>query len=108
MISAKEKIVALKNLGHTFEAIENLDKAIAHYSAGKIANCLPKLGPAYVKFDYVENLPKGYNFQIERPFILEALYKQRDALIAYLATLGFDWDLPVESKFNPQDTKDQK
>lgn len=82
MISVKDNMVSLSNLGVTFNAITNLDDAIAHYSEDKP-------GPAYL---YFKNCPVPEGFQIERGIILVALHRQRHVLIDYLASIGIAWD----------------
>lgn len=82
MISVKDNMVSLSNLGVTFNAITNLDDVIAHYSEDKP-------GPAYL---YFKNYPVPDGFQIERRIILVALHQQRHVLIDYLASIGIAWD----------------
>lgn len=81
MIKLSENKVALKGLDTTIAALETLDYLIKEYKQAK-------LGPAYCKFDYVAT--DHSNVQIDRPFMVEALTKQRQVLVDYLATLGID------------------
>lgn len=81
-ISIKEHGIGLANLGHTFDAIRNLNKAIRIYS-------VDKPGPAYIKFDHELIDPA----QIERSIMVTALKAQRERLIDYLRSMGLDWDI---------------
>lgn len=82
MISVKQNKIALLNLRATFDAIENIDKAIAKYSDGST-------GPAYIAFEYA-NLE---NLQIDRELMVTALVGQREKLVSYLRSLGIEWDV---------------
>ena len=81
-ISVKEHCIGLANLGVTFDAIRNLNRAITYYSSDKV-------GPAYISFEYsiLENA------QIERSIMVTALKAQRERLIDYLRGIGLDWDI---------------
>jgi hypothetical protein len=82
MISAKEHRVGLSNLGVTFDAIRNLDRAIAYYS-------IDKPGPAYIAFEH-STIEKA---QIERSIMVACLKAQRQRLIDYLNGIGIQWDI---------------
>ena len=82
-ISLKQNRIALHNLGVTFDAITNLNKAIKYYSEDKA-------GPAYISFEYASELRKA---QIDRAILVTALTAQRDKLVSYLRDLGIEWDI---------------
>lgn len=81
MIKLSENKTALMNLTGTIEAIETLDYLIKEYKQLKV-------GPAYCKLDYVP--VSRSNVQLDRNIMVEALTKQRQVLVDYLATLGID------------------
>lgn len=80
MIKLSENRTALCGLPITISALERIDKLIESYDDGKV-------GPAYVKFDYIS---MDDTVQIDRKIMVEALKKQRQVLVVYLATLGID------------------
>ncbi len=81
MIKLSENKGALKNLDTTIAALETLDYLIKKYKEGKV-------GPAYCEFDYVDT--DHSSVQFDRSIMVEALTKQRQVLVDYLATLGID------------------
>lgn len=81
MIKLSENKVALKGLNTTISALETLDYLIKEYKQAK-------LGPAYCKFDYVAT--DHSSVQFDRSIMVEALTKQRQVLVDYLANLGID------------------
>lgn len=84
MIKLSENKTSLCGLPITISALERIDKLIESYDDGKVG---PAYGPRYVKFDYVAI---SDNVQIDRKIMVEALKKQRQVLVDYLATLGID------------------
>ena len=80
MIKLSENRTALINLGHTIDAIEELEKLILQYSEDKP-------GPAYCNFEYVGPVTK---VQFDRSIIVVALKAQRQKLVDYLAGLGIE------------------
>lgn len=81
MIKLSENKTALMNLTGTIEAVGTLDYLIKWYKQIKV-------GPAYCKLDYVSI--NHCNVQLDRNIMVEALTKQRQVLVDYLATLGID------------------
>ena len=81
MIKLSENKTALMNLTGTIEAIETLDYLIKEYKQLKV-------GPAYCQLDYMP--VRRSNVQLDRNIMVEALTKQRQVLVDYLATLGID------------------
>lgn len=83
MIKLSENKTALCGLPLTISALERLDKLIETYDDDG------KLGPAYVKFDYIA---MDDTVQIDRPIMVEALKAQRQKLVNYLEKLGIEVD----------------
>lgn len=82
MIKLSENKVALCSLPLTISALERLDKLIEKYAD-------EKLGPAYVKFDYIS---MNDTVQINRKIMVEALKKQRQIIVDGLEELGIEVD----------------
>lgn len=82
MIKLSEKKLSLCSLPLTISALERLDKLIAKYDDGKI-------GPAYVKFEYIV---MDDTVQIDWSIMVEALKAQRQKLVNYLEELGIEVD----------------
>lgn len=81
MIKLSENKTSLVNLKVTIEAIGKIQYLINTYSEDKP-------GPAYCCFDYVS---VDYSkVQFNRKIIVEALEKQKEELVVYLANLGID------------------
>lgn len=83
-LKLSEHRTALTNLGVTFNALDKINELIKFYS-------VDKPGPTYVMFDHVNHIisPTDY-VQIHRDIMVDALNKQRDILIEYLAKLGIE------------------
>ena len=81
MIPLTDNRIALMNLGLTIRTLDELEELIEYYSEDKP-------GPAYLHIDC--GPIRRYEVQLDRPFIVEALKKQRDKRVEYLATLGID------------------
>ena len=81
MIPLTENRIPLMNLNRTIGALDDLESLIEYYSED-----VP--GPAYATIDC--GPVRSFQVQIDRPFMVEALKKQRAKLIDYLATLGID------------------
>lgn len=81
MIKLSENKTALKNLDTTIAALETLDYLIKEYKQAKV-------GPVCCNFEYVSEYHDSVQF--DRPIMVEALTKQRQVLVDYLASLGID------------------
>lgn len=81
MIKLSENKTALVNLDGTIKALETVKHLIDKYSEDKP-------GPAYCVFDYVT--VEHSKVQFGREIIVEALEKQKEKLVTYLASLGID------------------
>lgn len=82
MIKLSENKVSLCGLPVTIAALERLNVLIEKYADDK-------LGPAYVKFEYIA---MDDTVQIDRSIMVEALKKQRQIIVDYLEKLGIEVD----------------
>lgn len=81
MIKLSENKTALVKLETTIKAFESIHYLIEKYSEEKV-------GPAYCAFDYIA--VEHSKVQFDRKIIVEALEKQKEKLVTYLASLGID------------------
>ena len=80
MINLKENEIALMNLGATINELNSIDKMIEYYS--------DRFTKVHIS---LQNYDAGRNsIQMNGSIFVEALYQQRDVLVAYLEKLGIE------------------